>query len=477
MFRFRRTTLGAAVASLIIVAGLIIADGLTTQAVAANAVAATLAGAQTSACVVNASPTMFIESGLAPQASSVAYIITVECQPTFSEQAVEIRTPQLGHACQGQLMWYSATTTTVLGNGDSFDVRLDEDGSATAVVLGGPNCAASWDLIEADLTVAPYTTATTRVQIALPVNTQPGVRAFPSSEVEDSTTASVATVFRVEFPGVDAGHEVQVSHAELYDSCAGHIAWTFPNTTTLEFGKSVTMTLDDNGNAFAVALAGPSCASGSTLVQADLVGPPYTTLTTQFTVLSPRVTFKGKPPKEAASTGRAARVLRQRAKQPHFLLRVAHAHPEAAYATRNQTGSLRARAASGGLLRLPGSSLDRIGASRKARDRQGRDIGGIRIPSLGREPPERAGGRAMRYSAAPSGYLATNTITPSGGDTGRDIAARARAAQTPARRRSRTGGLLCTRDPSERSDVLALTPVEATRGPADDLVPSWPSTT
>ena len=56
----------------------------------------------------------------------------------------------------------------------------------------------------------------------------------------------------------------------------------------------MTTTLDDNGNAFVVALAGPSCASGSTLVQAELVGPPYTTLSTQFTVLSPRVTVKGK---------------------------------------------------------------------------------------------------------------------------------------------------------------------------------------
>jgi hypothetical protein len=291
MLRFRGATLGAAATCLMIAAG------LATPAVAANAAPA----AQASTCVVNASPNTFIESGLETQASSVAFIITVECQPTFSEQAVEIYTPQLSNACQGQLMWYSVTTTTASGNGDAFDVRLDDDGNATAVVLGGPSCAASSDLIEADLTVAPYATATTQVQIAPPVSTQPAVWAFPASQVEDATTSSVATVFYVEFPSVYAEHQVEISDDELYDSCAGHITWILPNSTTLHYGESVTTTLDDNGNAFVVALAGPSCASGSTLVEADLTGPPYATLTNQFTVLSPRVTVKGKRRKEAAS--------------------------------------------------------------------------------------------------------------------------------------------------------------------------------
>jgi hypothetical protein len=274
-------------------AGLMIAAGLATPATAASVAPAALAGHRKPTCAVNASPYKFFEAGLSPQASSVAFIITVECVPTFSEQAVEIHTPQLSNACQGQLMWYSATTTATSGNGDTFYVRLDDDGNATAIVLGGPSCAASSDLIEADLTVAPYTTATTQVRIALPVSTQPGVRAFPASQVEDATTSSVATVFYVEFPSVYAGHEVQISDAELYDRCAGNIAWIFPNSTSLKYGKSVTTTLDDNGNAFVVALAGPSCASGSTLVQADLTGPPYKTVTTQSTVRSPRVTILG----------------------------------------------------------------------------------------------------------------------------------------------------------------------------------------
>jgi hypothetical protein len=285
MLRFRRATLGAAAA------GLLIAAGLAAPAMAANAAPAAPAGGQGPTCVVNASPNDFIESGLGPEHSSVAFVITVECQPAFSEQFVEIHTPQLFNACQTQLRWFNATATSVIAGSENFEIQLDDDGNATAVVFGGPSCAASRDLIEADLTVAPYTTATTQVQIAPPVSTRPDVFAFPASAVEDSTTSSVATIIAVEFPSVYAEHQVEISDAELYDSCAGNrIEWILPNATSFTYNKSVTVKLDDNGNAFVVALAGPSCATGTTLVQAELTGPPYKTLTTQFTVLSPQVT-------------------------------------------------------------------------------------------------------------------------------------------------------------------------------------------
>ena len=284
MLRFRRAALSAAAA------GLLIAAGLAAPAIAANAAPVAPADGQQT-CVVNASPRNFIEAGLEANHSSVAFIITVECQPTFSEQYVEIHTPQLFNACQGQLRWYNPTTTAVVAGGEDFDVQLDDDGNATAIVLGGPSCAASLDLIEADLTVAPYTTAITQVQIAPPRDTRPGVFALPAQQVEDDITSSVATIFYVEFPSVYSEHQVKISDAELYDSCTGHrITWILPNSTTFTYGKSVTVTLDDNGNAFVVALAGPSCAAINTFVQAELVGPPYVTLATQFTVLSPRVT-------------------------------------------------------------------------------------------------------------------------------------------------------------------------------------------
>ena len=285
MLGFRRAALGAASAGLLILAG------LAAPAMAANAAMVAAADTETGNCVVSASPNTFTEAGLGSQHSSVAFVITVECQPTFSEQYVEIYTPQLFNACQGQLRWYNPVTTAVVADSDDYSIQLDDDGNATAVVLGGPSCAASEDLIEADLTVAPYSTAVTQVQIAPPADTEPSVSAFPATAVEDSITSSVATIFEVEFPSVYSEHQVVISDAELYWGCTGHrITWILPNSTTFTYGQSVTVTLDDNGNAFVVALAGPSCAPGTSLVQAELVGPPYTTLTSQFTVLSPRVT-------------------------------------------------------------------------------------------------------------------------------------------------------------------------------------------
>jgi hypothetical protein len=276
--------LGAAAAGLMIVAG------LATPAVAASAAPASMGYTKTPTCVVSASPYSFIETGLGLEASSVAFIITVECKPVYSEQYVELQTPQLNNACQGTLQWYSVSNP-LGGAGESFEVRLDDDGNATAVVWGGPSCAATRALITADLTVAPFTTATVKVKIAPPVTTRKGLFAFPAREVEDATTSSVAAIFYAEFPSVQAESTVEISDPQLFDRCAHHLIWVGPNFTILAVNtESVRTTLDDNGNAFVVALAGPSCASGTTLAEADLVGPPYATLTTEFTVLPPRVT-------------------------------------------------------------------------------------------------------------------------------------------------------------------------------------------
>jgi len=260
----------------------------------APAARATSAAWKTPNCVIKPSPSAFVETGLGATASSVAFVLQVECRPVFAEQKVEINAQQLNNACHGTLSWYSATATggtgPGTGQGESFTVVLDNDGNATAVVWGGPSCAATYDLVTADLTVAPYTTARTHVTIRPPVTTPTSVHAYPASEVEDSSTSSVAVIFYAEFPSVYAENTVEFSDAQLFDRCTGGITWVGPDEVVLGTGKSVTTTLDDNGNAFVVALAGPSCASGETLAQADLVGPTYKTLITNFRVLSPRVT-------------------------------------------------------------------------------------------------------------------------------------------------------------------------------------------
>lgn len=268
-------------------------------------------------CIITASPSRFIETGLASTTdglsgqsglsklgelqssnteSSVAFVFQVECKPEFENQTVDINAPQLNNACQDTLVWYSATgtdgTAPAWGSGEEFPVVLDNDGNATAVVWGGPDCAASSDLVTADLTVAPHTTAQTTVSIAAPKTTPTRLSTYPSSEVEDSNTSSVAVILYAEYPSAYAENSVEFSDAQLNDRCAGGVQWVGPDGQILGTGSSVTTTLDDNGNAFVVALAGPSCGSGKTLAQVDSVGPPYKTLTANFSVLSPRVTDK-----------------------------------------------------------------------------------------------------------------------------------------------------------------------------------------
>ena len=53
-------------------------------------------------------------------------------------------------------------------------VRLDNDGNAFAVVLGGGSCAAGSSLIEATLEQAPYTTYTGTFTIEPPTPGLPG---------------------------------------------------------------------------------------------------------------------------------------------------------------------------------------------------------------------------------------------------------------------------------------------------------------
>jgi hypothetical protein len=245
-------------------------------------------------CTLTASPSSFVEQGVGTSSSSVAFVFNVECRPVFSESTVELYSPQLSNACHGTLSWYSATgtagTSASTGTGETFDVVLDDDGNATAVVWGGPSCAATKAWIQATLTTAPYSIAVTRVDIKPPSDTKPGLSIYPSSQVEDSTTSSVATIFYAEYRSSFAEDTVEFSDAQLYDHCGGHLSWVGPDEVPLGTGKSVTTTLDDNGNAFVVALAGPSCASGPTIGTVDLVGPPYTSHAGIFWVLSPRVT-------------------------------------------------------------------------------------------------------------------------------------------------------------------------------------------
>jgi hypothetical protein len=241
----------------------------------------------TANCVIH-TPPPFVESGLGASESSVAGVIIVECRPVFSQDRVTITADELNSRCHNTLSWFSPSSAA--GTGQSFDVFLDNDGNANATVWGGPSCAAGKSLICAHLDAPPFTTVCANFTILPPRNTTPGVRAIPSTVVEDSTTSSAQTVVYAEFPSKFAEQLVKISTPELNARCTGGITWVGPDEAPFGTGSSTFVTLDNNGNAFVVALAGPSCASGSSVIEASLTIAPFTTYTTTFKILSPRPT-------------------------------------------------------------------------------------------------------------------------------------------------------------------------------------------
>jgi hypothetical protein len=280
------TLLRVAMVSTFLVAALAIAG---MSYVGTHAAAPAKAGAPKPLCVVHSNPST-VESGLGPaQESSIADIIQVECKPIYSQNSVTINATQLNNLCHGTLSW-AAPPFAPLFTGPFFTVFLDNDGNATAAVWGGPSCAPGTALITASLNAPPFTTASTTFRILPPRNTKPGVTANPSTEVEDGVYSSFATVIQVEFPSYQAEQFVNISSPELLASCAGALAWYGPLEAPLGGGNNVTVQLDNNGNAFVVLIGGPSCASGTYTIVADLTTVPYTTYTTTFTVLSPRPT-------------------------------------------------------------------------------------------------------------------------------------------------------------------------------------------
>ncbi|MBV8735391.1 MAG: hypothetical protein JO321_13640 [Solirubrobacterales bacterium] len=145
-------------------------------------------------------------------------------------------------------------------------------------------------IISAHLNVPPFATVHTTYTILPPQDTPQGVKALPASQVEDSANSSAATIVYAEFPSVYAEKSVTFRSNELASRCTGGITWVGPDEVVLGTGPSVTTTLDNKGNAWAVALAGPSWASGSSDIEASLTSPPFTSFLTAFNILSSRVT-------------------------------------------------------------------------------------------------------------------------------------------------------------------------------------------
>jgi hypothetical protein len=246
-------------------------------------------------CVVHALPSSFMDQGEFGTASSVADIIEVECEEVYAEQHVTISANELYSRCDKRLEWRTPYYSE-WKSGPSFSVELDNDGNATAIVLGGPSCAAGESLIAAHLEVPPFTTVTTGFTVLPPRPTAPGVFVTPETKIEDETTSSVATIVQVEFPPVFAEEYVYVDFAQLYARC--HESPRTEVITPGQYEPNVrryteheTVQLDNDGNAFLILVGNSSCAAGTSLIEASLEDAPYTTYTANFTIEPPQPTF------------------------------------------------------------------------------------------------------------------------------------------------------------------------------------------
>ncbi len=110
--------------------------------------------------------------------------------------------------------------------------------------------------------------------------------------------ASVADVIEVSCNPLDygTGQEVTVTASQLASMCH-NLAWIVPNNEydepEAQFGQSVKLNLDADGNANAALVAGPNCFDGESLITLDENESPYETFTTSFDVLPPAPTTPG----------------------------------------------------------------------------------------------------------------------------------------------------------------------------------------
>jgi hypothetical protein len=239
-------------------------------------------------CSVRTLPS-FVDQGEFGEAGSIADVVQVSCGPVYAGQMVKISSEELYNRCGGHLTW-SAPYPYSPVSGSSFTVQLDDAGNATAVLWAGPSCASGESLISVHLVEAPYTTSTTSFMVLPPASSPPGVTASPAGEIEDATYGSVGTIVQVEFPSVDAERRVDINAEQLYARClvAPHLTWVGADAKVLGEGETVEVKLDNDGNAFVVLLGGASCASGDSEIEASLVEAPYTTYTTNFTIIPPQ---------------------------------------------------------------------------------------------------------------------------------------------------------------------------------------------
>jgi uncharacterized membrane protein len=254
---------------------------------------------------VQIDPTPVVETG----SSFVDAIVQVEASPSFANDDVSLSSAQFQASCQ--LISFGSFSAQTGSTASTLIMTLDNDGNGTAILVG-EDCAPGSSVVEADLTVAPFSTALGTIVVSPPAVTAPGVFAYPTTsgtvttgEVEtgdfgtERTNSDVLALFSVETDPVYAEAQVEISSAQLESRCIfgyeiasfnqpGAIAARIPPGTNT--GPEATATLDDDGNAVFV-VEGGSCAPGPSEVIADVLAGTDPTYTTTFTIDPPQPTI------------------------------------------------------------------------------------------------------------------------------------------------------------------------------------------
>ncbi len=257
----------------------------------------TALAAPSNTCIVH-SLSSFVDQGEFTAQAEVGDIIEVECDPILygTGSKIKVTASQLYSRCKNTVSWYVPNPFRE-AKGRGVTLELDADGNATVALLAGPGCAAGESLITAHEEEEPFESATTSFTVLPPHNTTPGVFALPTSQVEDSGSSAVATIIETEFAG-GSEKKVHIGSEELFARCrvSPHLRWVRMNHT-VEAGSEVEgVELDNNGNAFVIAIGDASCAEGTSLIEADLESKPFTTFTTNFTIDPPIPTFSAPGP-------------------------------------------------------------------------------------------------------------------------------------------------------------------------------------
>ena len=248
-----------------------------------------------STCAVHSLPS-FVAQGEFRQQATAADVIEVECNPFLygTGSKVTVIASQLYSRCNGSITWYVPNPYRVEDYSRSVELTLDADGNATVALIAGPLCQAGESLVSVHQDEGEYNSYTTSFTVLPPNDTPLGVTALPSHQVEDSGSSAVATIIEAEFPGAAESY-VRIASEELYRRCGvdPKIRWISETgqeyDATGEIGDGAVQ-LDNNGNAFVLAIGDSSCSPGTSLIEADLEEKPFTTLTTNFTVESPKPT-------------------------------------------------------------------------------------------------------------------------------------------------------------------------------------------